>query len=209
MVPISSDIAAIAAIARDRGHARVPVYDGSVDNVVGFVNVRQVLAQATICTDFTLAPYVHPVPFVADSMPAPALLKHLQALRTHLALVIDEQGTIVGLVTVEDLLEELVGDILSENDTPLLGPTREADGAWSFPGSTPLHEVSKRLAVDLPEGDFATLAGLCLSLAGTIPTAGTVLQTKDGVVLEVVEATPRRVRHVRIRRLGKGPNAGA
>ncbi len=204
MLPLTAGLPELVATARERGHARVPVYDGAVDNVVGFVNVREALAEASLRHDFVLAAIVHPVPFVADSMPAPALLKRLQAERTHLALVMDEQGTLVGLVTIEDLLEEIVGDILSENDTPSDEPTREADGAWVLPGSTPLHEASRRLSVELPEGDFATLAGLCLSLAGTIPTAGAVFQTRDGVVLEVVEATPRRVRRVRVRRAGKG-----
>jgi putative hemolysin len=203
MAPKSADGQTLARVARECGHARVPVYDGSVDNVVGFVNVREALAAATLDPNFTLDALIHPVPFVADSMPAPALLKRLQADRAHLALVIDEQGTIVGLVTIEDLLEELVGEIFSENDKPEVEPTREADGSWILPGNTPIHEANRRMAFELPDGDFATLAGLCFALAGNIPAVGTVLETEDGVTLEVVDATPRRIRRVRIRRPGR------
>ncbi len=208
LLPKSADAQEIARVARKSGHARVPVYDGSPDNVVGFVNVRDALAEATLGPSFSLDALIHPVPFVADSMPAPALLKRLQAERAHLALVIDEQGTIVGLVTIEDLLEELVGDILSENDKPVVEPAREADGTWVLAGNTPIHEANRRLSIELPEGDFATLAGLCLSLARTIPVVGTVLVTEDGTILEVVDATPRRVRRVRIKRPGRQPREG-
>lgn len=203
LLPKSAGVPEIVAASRKGGHARIPVYDGNVDNVVGFLNVRDALAEAAVGAAFELEPLIHPVLFVADSMRAPALLKRMQAERAHLALVIDEQGTIVGLVTIEDLLEELVGDILSENDKPAAEPAREADGTWVLPGNTPVHEVNRRLSIELPEGDFATLAGLCVSLAGTIPATGAVLQTEDGIVLEVVDATPRRVRRVRIKRPGR------
>ncbi|MDP2304975.1 MAG: hemolysin family protein [Pseudomonadota bacterium] len=203
MLPKTADAQDVARAARKSGYARVPVYDGLHDNVIGVVNLRDALAEATLGPSFTLDALLHPILFVADSMPAPALLRRLQADHAHLALVIDEQGTIVGLVTIEDLLEELVGEILSENDKPVVEPAKDADGGWLLRGSTPVHEVNRRLSVELPEGDFATLAGLCLHLAGTIPVTGTLLETEDGVTLEIVDATPRRVRRVRIKRPGR------
>lgn len=200
MVPKDADAATLARAALARGHARIPVYDRDTDDVVGFVNAREALAEAVLGTAFRLEAFIHPVVFVPDVMPAPAVLRKLQAERAHLALVIDEQGTIAGLLTMEDLLEELVGEILSENDKPTAALSREADGSWVVAGNVPIHEVARELGLDLPEGDFSTVAGLVIALAGRIPAPGERVTTEDGVALEVVDATPRRVRAVRIRR---------
>lgn len=201
MVTISrhADVRDIATLARKSGHARVPVYDGLQENFVGFVNLRDVLAEALLGPTVTLDALLHPVSFVVDAMPAPALLRKLQQDRTHLALVIDEQGTVIGLVTIEDLVEEFVGEIFSENDKPRTSITCDADGSWIVAGSVPLHELNRALGLKLPEGEFATVAGLCLHLTGTIPTVGQVVDAYRGVTLEVVEATPRQVRRIRVR----------
>ena len=106
----------------------------------------------------------------------------------------------VGLLTIEDLIEELVGEILSENDAPPTTLSPDADGSWVVPGECPLHELARDAGIELPEGDYATIAGLVLAVAGTIPAVGTTWFTADGVSLEILEASPRRVRKVRIRR---------
>ena len=201
-LPRTATVQEIALLAREKGFGRVPIYEDDAENIIGFINLRDALAEAIMGHDTPLERLLHPVVFVPDSMPAPALLRKLQAERTHLALVIDEQGTIIGLVTIEDLVEELVGDILSENDAPVRALTREADGSWLIPGSAALHEINRELGVELPEGEFSTIAGLCIDLAGSIPQAGTVLQAEEGLTLEVVEATPRRVKLVRLRKAG-------
>jgi putative hemolysin len=200
-LPKDADPREVARVARAAGHARVPVYDGAPDNFVGFVNLRDVLAEAVLGPGPTSDALLHPVVFVPDTMPAPALLRKLQLERRQIALVTDEQGTVIGLATIEDLVEELVGEIFSENDAPRTSIAREANGSWLVSGNAPLHEVNRELSLNLPEGGFATLAGLCLHLAGAIPAVGWVGHA-DGVVLEVVEATPRRVRRVRVRRTG-------
>lgn len=202
----SAPVRDIATLARSTGHARVPVYDGATDNFVGFVNLRDVLAESLLGPESTLEGLLHPISFVPDSMAAPALLRKLQTDRTHLALVSDEQGTVIGLVTIEDLVEELVGEIVSENDKPRSDVLSEGDGVWLVTGNVPLHELSRELGLELPEGDFATVAGLCLHLAGAIPPVGDSLEVVGGVTLEVVEATPRRVRLVRVRRRREGPH---
>jgi putative hemolysin len=199
MVPKTADVATLAAVARTSGNARLPVYDTNPDDIVGFVNVRDALAGALLDPAWALTTFLHPVVFVPDGMPAPALLRKLQADRMSLALVIDEQGTLVGLVTVEDLLEELVGEIMGENEKPREGLTREADGSWLIAGDFPLHELDRALGIELPEGDYSTVAGLLISRAGHLPQAGERIDV-DGVELEVVEATPRRVRLLRLRR---------
>jgi putative hemolysin len=200
LLPVDATPARIAEVARRSGHARIPVYEGTPDNIIGFINLREVLAEAVTHAAVNLQALLHPVPFVPDTMPAPAVLRKLQSEHTHLALVIDEQGTIVGLVTIEDLVEELVGEIFSENDKPIQGVFRESDGVWVLAGSLPLHDLNRKLGLELPEGDFSTLAGLCLSLSGAMPAQGAVLTTEDGVTLEIIDVTPRRIRRVRLSR---------
>ncbi|MES2643224.1 MAG: hemolysin family protein [Myxococcota bacterium] len=201
MVQRSADASTVARVARESGHGRLPVYDAHSDDIVGFVNVREALAAAVSePLGWALASFVHPVLFVPDSMPAPALLRKLQSERMSLALVIDEQGTLVGVVTMEDLVEELVGEIMSENDAPRVGLTRQPDGSWLIAGDFPLHELDRAIGIDLPEGDFSTVAGLCIARAGHLPQAGERIEV-EGAELEIVEATPRRIRLVRLRRV--------
>ena len=190
----------VAMIARDSGHARIPVYDGDRDNLIGFINVREILAHGHGQSDFRMERYIHPVPFIAETMPAPAVLRELQRKRSHLALVVDEQGQVRGLVSMEDLLEELVGEIYSENDKPEEIVRIQPDGTALVLGNAAVHEVARALEIELPEGEtFSTMAGLAIDLAGRIPDQGSVLRTEDGVTLEILEATPRRIRLIRLR----------
>jgi putative hemolysin len=119
-----------------------------------------------------------------------------------IAIVVDELGSTAGIVTMEDLIEELVGEIFSEHDkAPEDQIVTEPDGAARVQAVMPIRDINRALNLDLPEDDdFTTLAGLVLSLAGKIPSAGTSLRTESGYVLEVVEANARRVRVVRVRR---------
>lgn len=200
LLPKSATVADVAEATRKTGLSRIPLYEDTPENLIGFVNVRDVLAATALGERRAPAELLHPVLYIPDSMPAPAALRMLQDKRSHLAIVLDEQGTFVGLVTVEDLVEELVGEILSENDRPRSSITKEPDDSWMIAGNAPLHDVTRISGVELPEGEFATIAGLCLHLAGQIPTVGATLLTEDGVSLEVIEATPRRIKRVRLRR---------
>lgn len=191
----------IAKVARKTGHTRVPVFDGEPDNFVGFVNLRDLLAEAVIGPTLTIDALLHPIAFVPDTMPAPILLRRLQAERCQLAVVTDEQGSVAGLVTVEDLVEELVGEILGENDEPRTSITREDEGTWLVSGNVPLHELNREIGLGVPEGEFATVAGLCIHLAGSIPVVGQTVHAEH-VTLDIVDASPRRVRRVRVRRSG-------
>jgi putative hemolysin len=114
-------------------------------------------------------------------------------------VVVDERGGMAGLITLEDLLEELVGEIFSEHARPVPELFHRApDGTITVLGTVALRDVIRELKLDLPQGDWTTVAGLCLALAGRIPTVGTRLPTPGGVVLEVVDASARRVRAVRL-----------
>ena len=198
MIPRQIRASEIAALAREKGYARMPVYDGSRDNIVGLVNLREALADAVLEEVLDLDRILHPIVYVPDTIGAPSLLRRMQEEQSHLVLVVNEQGTLVGLVTIEDLVEELVGDVLSENDRQPAKVIEESEGVWKVAGDVPLHEIARQLGRELPESASATLAGLLMELAGAVPQPGTVIED-GGIRFEVMEATPRRVRWVRLR----------
>lgn len=198
-VPRSITVADLVPIARDARRARLPVYDGRPDDFCGVINVREVLASGVAGP--IPASLVHPVAFVPENMSAPAVLRELQGRRAHLAIVVDETGSVRGLVTVEDLLEELVGEIWSEQSAPTEGILKDEDGSYLVPGGMAVHQVNRELGIELPEGEtFSTVAGLAIDLAGRIPEPGQRLPTGEGWCVEVVDANVRRVRTLRIRR---------
>lgn len=187
---------------REGGHARYPVYEGSLDGVIGYVVAREALAALASAPDVDLRSLVRPVHYFPENTVAVAALRELQRLRSHLALVVDELGAVVGLVTIEDLVEELVGEIVSEHDEapPLVVP--EPDGSYLVQGAAAVHEVNRALGLELPEGEtWDTIGGLCIAQRGWIPQAGDCFEFGDGVSLEVSDVSPRRVKTVRIRRL--------
>jgi putative hemolysin len=189
----------VQRVILEEGHSRMPVYDGSLDNIVGYVVARDVLALAWEKGLVVLEDILRPPYKIADSTRALDLLREMQKTRVQMAVVTDEGGGLAGLVTIEDLIEELVGDIFSEDDIPVTIVTREPGGTALVQGWAPVRKVNRELGVDLPVGrDRTTIAGLCMSLAQAIPQAGETLTTEDGTVLEIVEASPRRVRKVRI-----------
>jgi putative hemolysin len=189
----------VQRVILEQGHSRMPVYDGSIDNIVGYVVARDVLSMTWQGGLVVLEDILRPPHQVPESTRALDLLREMQRRRTQMALVVDDHGGLSGLVTTEDLIEELVGDIFSEDDIPVTIVTREPGGTALVQGWAPVRKVNRELGVDLPVGrDRTTIAGLCMSLAQAIPQAGEKLSTDDGTVLEIVEASPRRVRRVRI-----------
>lgn len=183
----------------EEGHSRMPIYDGTIDNIVGYVVARDVLALAWERGLVVLEDILRPPHKVPESTRALDLLREMQRRRTQMAVVVDDNGGLSGLVTTEDLIEELVGDIMSEDDVPEQFFTREPSGTILVQGWASVRKVNRDLHLDLPVGkDRTTIAGLCMSLAQAIPQAGEKLTTDNGTVLEVVEASPRRVRRVRV-----------
>ena len=204
MLPRQATAVEVQRILLEHTHTRLPVFDGDVDNVVGYVNVKDILAVAWNPNLFILEDLLRPAYFAPDSLSALDLLKEMRQRRLPFAIIVDEQGGLAGIATMEDLLEELVGEIFSEHAAkvpPLF--QKEPAGAWLVSGLATIREVNRQLDLHLPEGDYTTLAGLCLSLAGRIPAVGDVLTVNDQVTLEIVDASPRRVRTVRIRRISE------
>jgi putative hemolysin len=192
----------------EEGHSRMPVYDNNIDNITGYVVARDVLALAWEKGLLVLEDILRPVQKVPESTRALDLLREMQRGRTQMAIVMDENGGLSGLVTTEDLIEELVGDIMSEDDVPEQYFVREPAGTILVQGWAAVRKVNRDLHLDLPVGkDRTTIAGLCMSLAQAIPQAGEKLTTDNGTLLEVIEASPRRVRRVRIHPVSQGDGA--
>ncbi len=150
------------------GHSRAPVADGAtLDQVNGAVHLRQLLGSE----DQLVSTVAMEIPVFPESAKALHALREMQAGRVQMALVADEHGGAAGIVTVEDLVEELVGEIYDETDPDLATVVREPDGTIVLPGRFPIHDLPD-IGVDLPEGDYNTVAGFVLELLGRIPTSG-------------------------------------
>ncbi|MFO1008858.1 MAG: hemolysin family protein [Planctomycetota bacterium] len=200
-LPASASDAEIRRVILDVGHRRVPVFEGSLDNIVGYVSWRDVMGRAWSGKPVTLDGIVRPCHFVPETTPAIDLLREMQEKRIHLSIAVDEHGGTAGILTLEDLLEELVGEIVSEHDAaPTAQVRRDPDGTFVVQGSANVRDVNRELELALPgEDEVSTIAGLCLLLNdGHLPLKGARLETESGVELEVLETSARRVRSVRL-----------
>ena len=196
---VTSSRAEILAVVRRAFHTTLPVYEGSLDNVVGMLHTRDVLLAAVDGAEIDLRALVRPVLFVPETQLAGHVLRHLQARRTRVAMVVDEFGGVAGLVTIEDVVEEIVGDIVGSGGEAEAG-LREVDGTFLVRGDTALRELDRVLGIDLDEEtEYSTVAGLCIDLHGGIPTKGTVIEGPGGTRFEIVDATPQAVRQVKVR----------
>jgi putative hemolysin len=183
----------------EEGYARMPVYERSLDEIIGYLVAREALALVWERGLVVLEDLLRPVNFVPATARAAQVLSELQRKRTQLAIVVDEHGGVAGLVTLEDLVEELVGEILGEATEEEPWIEREQGASALVRGDAPLREVNRALSLDLPEREgYTTVAGLCIALAGGIPARGARITAPDGSELEVVAATPRQVERVRI-----------
>jgi putative hemolysin len=193
----------------EEGRSRMPVYDGTLDDIVGYVMAKDLAAMAWERQLIVLDDLVRPVHFVPATARAVQVLRELQRRRTRIAVVVDEHGGVAGLITLEDLVEELVGDILGETEEAEALIVREPGGTTLVRGDAPIREVNRELGLELPEGEgYSTIAGLCIALAGAVPERGQRLRCEGaGVEIEVVEATPRVVRLVRLHPIARPPRA--
>src|SRR5690606_19813077 len=177
----------IRRVLLERTHSRMPVYGTDLDDIVGYISVKDVINMAWDQRLFVLEDLLRPAYFVPETVKAVDLLRSMRQRRTPFAIVVEERGGVAGIVSIEDLLEELVGEIFSEHDeVPPEAIHRHTDGSAVVMAQTPIRDVNRELDLDLPEdGDWTTLGGLVLALAGHIPSAGERFTTEDGVGLEV------------------------
>jgi len=214
MVPRADIVAVDVGVGLDEliatmtraGHSRVPVYRESLDDVVGLVHIKDVLPYAKEGKELNLASITRTVLFVAPSMQVLDLLLEMRLSRVHMALVVDEFGGIDGLVTTEDLVEEIVGEIEDEHDVaegPKLVEGR--DGALIADARATIEELEERVGALLSdeerEEDIDTLGGLVVALAGRVPARGElIVHPHSGLGFEVLDADPRRIKRLRLRR---------
>lgn len=197
-IPKTAQREQLAQLLAGRRYSRVVVYEGSRENVVGYVALKDLLVSA-LRGEASIEGSVRPVRFFPPGVQASNLLRQMQAERLPLVIVVDELGGLLGLVTIEDLLEELVGDIGSEGDPAVPKFAPESDGSYLVPGVTPIRDLNRALDLELPEPDsVSTIAGLLIETAGRLPQKGDKVTLPEGHVLEVVDASPRKVRVVRV-----------
>jgi putative hemolysin len=192
--PASEGVAQLIAL----GHSRAPVVHGDLDDVVGVVHLRDLVDAAG-----TIGERAHTAVALPESIGVIDALRTMQTQRQELAVVVNEYGGTEGIVTLEDLIEEVVGEIYDETDRDILAVVRQPDGALVLPGRFPVHDLTD-LGVDLPEGDYATVAGLVLSYLGRIPEQPGETVLVGRWRLEIIEVEDRAITRVRLRPADSG-----
>ncbi len=180
-------------ILTEAGHSRAPVHTGDIDDVLGIVHVRDLIGYGGTAADQT-----RPATVLPESLEVLDALRRMQTSRQQMALVVNEHGGVEGIVTVEDLLEEIVGEIYDEFDRDVAGIERFEDGSIIMPGSFPIHDLAD-LDIDLPDsgGAYATVAGYVLDQLGHIPVAGEAVRA-HGWRVEVLDVEDRAITRVRV-----------
>jgi magnesium and cobalt exporter, CNNM family len=196
---INSSVDDLRALFRQKRQTRYPVYTGQIDHIAGMVSMQSLMElPPEEQTKATLRSLVRPVPFVPETKPVQELLKELQQSTTQLAMVIDEYGSVSGLVTIEDLLEEIVGDIRDEVDAHAHDIVKEPNGTYLIAGHTELAHVADQFHIEFDAQDYSTVAGLMLAQLGHVPSPGERV-VKGGAIFEVLDADQRTVLKVRLK----------
>ncbi|MFA8441401.1 transporter associated domain-containing protein [Yoonia sp.] len=208
-VPVTITKDELVEVFRDSGLTRLPVYDGTLDTPIGIANLKDFALRHGFngnSASMDLREMLRPLIFVPPSMPLGVLLQKMQAERIHMALVIDEYGGTDGLVTIEDVIEQVVGEIEDEHDIEEAKSwVMEKPGCYLAQARTDLDDFEAEIGMtltdpeEIDEEEIDTLGGLVTMLAGHLPARGEVIVHPDGPEFEVVDADPRRVKRVRVR----------
>ncbi|WP_137702924.1 hemolysin family protein [Marimonas lutisalis] len=205
----------LVEVFRNSGLTRLPVYQDTLDTPIGMVHLKDFALQhgfnGTTKNRFNLKKMLRPLLYVPTSMPIGVLLSKMQTERRHLALVIDEYGGVDGLVTIEDLIEQVIGEIEDEHDQEEDQYfTREKPGVYLAQAKTPLEDFEAEIGQpltepeDIDEEEIDTLGGLVFMLSGRVPVRGEVVEHPNGTEFEVIDADPRRIKRLRVRLPGHG-----
>lgn len=203
-VPETIDFKGLIETVREHGHSRVPIYRANLDDIVGIVHIKDVLPYTFEPQSFDLQKIMRAPMFVAPSIRVLDLLLQMRLSRAHIALVVDEFGGIDGLVTIEDLVEEVIGEIEDEHDI-VRGPSlvQRPDGTFLASARTTIEEFEARVGPVLTEEeraeDIDTLGGLVMSLTDRVPSRGELVTHPSGIAFEVIDADPRRIKRLRVR----------
>jgi putative hemolysin len=189
----------------ESGFSRIPAYEGSPDNITGVVYAKDVLRALQGGAPVVIRQMLHPAPFVPETKKVVSLLNELQRRRTHLAVVVDEHGSVSGIVTLEDILEEIVGEIRDEHDWEERPVERMRDGSLVVEGTLPASQLREEYEVPLPEStEFETVAGFMLDRLGSMPKGGEVVVLGEWG-LTVVDVDRNRISKVKIERRVPAP----
>lgn len=203
-VEIGESIAQVTKVAIEHGRSRIPVYKDNLDDICGIIYVKDLLkfVGTKISNDEKLADYVRKPLFVPETIPCGKLFAQMTETRIMLAIVVDEYGGTAGLVTMEDVLESIVGNIRDEyDDEEEELVTKIDDKTFTFDGVTDIDEVEKVLGVELPEGDYDTLAGFVINLLGYLPTGNEeeeAVAVYENLTFTVLEVEDRRIEKIRV-----------
>ncbi len=205
-VPTTISLDDLVAVFRDSGLTRLPVFTDTLDSPVGMIHLKDLSLKHGFRNGngaFELSSLVRPVLFVPPSMSIGVLLQKMQAERTHMALVIDEYGGVDGLVTIEDLIEQVLGEIEDEHDIDEADHWKlEKPGCYIAQARAPLEEFETEIGLRLSDEDMDdeidTLGGLIFMLSGRVPVRGEVVKHASGAEFEIVDADPRRIKRVRV-----------
>ncbi len=198
-IEINAPVEELRTLFREKRHSCYPAYSGQIDNLEGIVNVRDLTElPPDEQSRATLRSLVRPVPFVPETKPTTELLKELQQSTTQLAIVVDEYGSVAGLVTIEDLVEEIVGEIRDEVEPHASDIVKESANTYLVAGQTELAQIADRLKIPVEGRDYSTVAGLVLAHLGHVPSPGETVE-KNGLTFEVLEADARTVLKLRLR----------
>lgn len=217
-VPVGTPLSDILEIIIEKGYSRIPVYEENIDNILGILYAKDLLkymvplvrerqlpdalvvAAPPLLRDLLRRPY-----FIPESKHVDDLLKELQHAKVHIAIVIDEYGGTAGLVTIEDLLEEIVGEIQDEYDHEIAPIERISEDVLSVDGRVSLDDVNQDLHVNLAAEEYDTIGGLVLDQIGTVPPVGTVIDVTDQdgnlMQIEIMDTDGRRIKRVRVKKL--------
>ena len=200
IVAVSADtnIEQFTEMLRTRPYSRIPVYEGSVDHIIGIVHAHDVLQVADTDARFRTVRSLMKtdVRFVPESKRVSDLLREMQRDNLRLEIVIDEYGAVAGVVTIEDMVEEIVGEIPDEHESKA-DPVKEPSGSWVVPGNMDVDRLDNLLGFRPEDREATTVAGLVTEIAGRIPRAGEVI-TDDGLKFEILDSTDRKILRVRI-----------
>ncbi|WP_116086763.1 hemolysin family protein [Tropicimonas sp. IMCC34011] len=207
-VPLDITRDGLVEVFRESGNSRLPVYENTLDTPVGLIHLKDFALRYGFNghgeDDFDLQSLVRPLLYAPPSMPIGVLLQKMQTDRRHMALVIDEYGGVDGLVTIEDVIEQVIGSIEDEHDVEEAALwSEEKPGVYLAYARTPLSDFEADVGLTFVDPEEAeeidTLGGLAFMMAGRVPARGEVLQHDSGAELEVIDADPRRIKRLRVR----------
>jgi CBS domain containing-hemolysin-like protein len=212
-IDASATLDQVVGVIKAEGHSRMPVLRDNLDDVIGMIHIRDVMGHWGEETPFLLVNIIRDILFVPESMPVPDLLKEMRETRVHMAVIVDEYGGTHGLVTIEDLVEEIVGEIEDEHDevdAPAL--VHLDDGTIEADARVRVDELERDLSVSLLDDEdeeaVDTLGGLVFALAERVPSEGERIPHPAGYTFEVLEADPRSIKRLRIRRTDQTSSPG-